>query len=442
MSDVKLMTEEEIKKGYAENNMDVVNGVLRGEIKRAPEGYQPEAQPIEAPKVEDNKPVETVIPATTVEQPKEDKPIEPIIDEREVELERLRKYAETIEAQKREEVEQLLKEKAAAESKIEEERKARLEFERKLREQEERKILAETSPKSSENVDEDDPYASDYSKKTRQEVKNLEKTIEELKKTSPIANDPELKSALNDLKVYKEQIEQDKKQKAIEEQKKKTEEARNKLFAEIEGFQGKHEDLRTNIDVRRLNDEYLKFRENMRWLMKPKNDRELDRSLNQFFDAATGEQLRQKATAAGIKPPEDYEKFQKLAELVDLKNGLEVNPITGDIQEIKDENGNRVRYRSIEEAYRVKHFYEDLNKARREATLDIKNKIEKLNERAITLDNKTTAATGTTMSKEDAIKYISTITPDVYQKDPQKHSVIKEAYALLGMAPPKYRGRI
>jgi hypothetical protein len=309
-------------------------------------------------RVKAEEPVEEVQQPTTVE-PAAETPKEPSIDEiiaKEQEAARARvrevesTYAE-LEMKRKLEHDQLL-------SQIAQEKKAREEIERKLREAAVTRVAS-----GPENVqEEDEDLASDYAKNTRKMVSELKETISSL-----ATGDPRIQTLEEKIQKY-EQMEADRKR--VDEQERadrKRKEAEQRISNEVKSLQSKYTELQSENDFIKMSEDFNSFRTALVNAVGATTQADQDRMLMTYFDENRGRELREAVKEQGVVPPKDYDKFIKIAELIDMTNGIEYDPILERFVDIKNANGETVRYRSIEEAYRVKNFNNELINTKRKS---------------------------------------------------------------------------
>ena len=125
-------------------------------------------------------------------------------------------------------------------------------------------------------------------------------------------------------------------------------------------------------------------------------------------------------------------------DLVDLKNGIQYNPKTGEDEYITDSIGNRVRYRSIEEAYKVSNYFDTMNKARIDSYKEVNEKLTARNAAPVVLDVSETAPLETTYTEEQMRELMATPERQL-KRNPQLRQQVENLYASLGMEAPKYK---
>ena len=414
--EVTEMTVEEIREGYDRNDQSVIDGVLRGTIKskKAESTSEENVTEVSTPIGEETTPDQITSDDSIERTEVEETPSAPS----DIELEQ--RYAETVRKQEQEKQAELLLQMEKTKQEKAQAEEARKQLERRVKELEDMKSSQPEVPVSMQDV-EDDEYASEYAKTTR-------KMIQEMRSEFNFDEHPKLKMMEQKLKVFEQNEAEKAKREHILALEKAQKEQKQKLFGEIESFQSKHPDFKTSKPISQLNDEATKFRQDLAWLIKADSEAETDKVLAKFFDEEGGEGLRVKAEQAGIRIPQEYEKFSQLAKLWDLKNGLETDPVSGSIREIKDEFGNPVRYRSVEEAYILSNYHDEINRARREARIEVRDKVNKINSGASTLDNNTTSSSNQEMSAQDALQIIRKDSRD-FRKVPGNLELLQKAYA-------------
>jgi hypothetical protein len=157
-------------------------------------------------------------------------------------------------------------------------------------------------------------------------------------------------------------------------------------------------------------------------------------------DYLNGGNTKQIADEKGLKLPPDYDKYQAIVELNDMKRGVRYDSVIGKEVPILNDDGEQVKYRSFEEAYRVKNYYDEISNARRQASKDIAKKLDEAKNGATVLRNEQVDqfTAGLTADQE---KEIINWHPREYMNNPEKLELVKQVYAKRGLEIPQYRGR-
>jgi DNA repair exonuclease SbcCD ATPase subunit len=419
MENVIFKSYDEIQAGYDSGDMEIINGVLEGTISLAPE-----------------QPTET-FQETVVEQPVEQTVNPPIVEEDEEDVRsRINHYEEELEREKRiremeiQEAQRKFEETEAqrlALLKINaEEKRKREEIENRLRELDR---MSTTTQQSSDETEEDE-FVSEYTKKTRQMVEELRNQLGNNPKTA------ELEERIQKFEqMESERIQRQKELELMEQQ--RIQERR--MYEDVGRLQTRYDELKTEKNIEDVHKEFEVFRKEFAQTLNVQGH-DLERSLMQFFDAERGKDLRSQVEKRGLKVNNDIEKFVKIAELVDLMNGKEYDPVLQKFVPVLSQTGDPVRYRSLEEAYRVKHFNDITMAAKKRGIMEAKNQLEMLNNAPATLKNTETKPAGGGMTVEQANELINT-PPERYANDPEMYNLVKRAYAMAGIEMPVYRGR-
>lgn len=422
MSDeVKEMTVDEIQRGYDANDLDIINGVIQGKIKTRKEPSVQTDVPAEKPDLGATQTIETPT-ETNIEPVENDTSI--IVKHYEEEQARLKRLADDLERQKREETERALIKEQEFQKKIEEERKRSKELEDRIR-------ASVPSEPTDKGILDDEPFASDFSKKTRE-------LVEQLQSQSPNKEDVALIKA--ELQRIKDREAAEDAKRKEEAERRRKEEAEQRLFEDINRLQKSYPELQSRKDFREMTDEFNEFRGKLVNTLGVTNPVEQDKLVMKYLDPEKGAELRRDLETTGIKPPDDVEKFVQLAGLVDMTRGIEYDPVTEKFVEVKNSYGDPVRYRSIEEAYRVKYFYNEINNAKKKVLTQVKNKLDVVQTSAQNrISNSQSAPIEEGLSKEAAGQIIQSA--ELYVYDKNKYETLKRAYAKLNLAPPEYRGK-
>jgi hypothetical protein len=397
------MTEEEIRREmYENNNVDVINGVINGTIKA--KVAVPETEEVSEPVVT-NEIVEDTVQNTEQE-------VIPEIDE----LERIRRHNEFLKQQADEIKRREAEEKKQLVIEREKERKRNEELEQELQRLKENQAK-NTSP-ISPTADEDDEYASDYSRRTRQMIEELKQSI-----GHNATSDPRVSEFIRKFE-----------EKEREEENKRTE---RKQLDEIERFQSTYSELKTSKPITEIHKEYLSFIEELASAMNLKSNVQVKKAVEDYYKDGETKKIADKY---GLKGPVDYDKYRIIVDLIDLKRGVEYNPYSGREEPILDDEGNRIRYRSLDEAYRVSNYSDEINRRVIGAHKDIQRKLSEINDAPVLM-------TATEVSQPEQVSTIETdrqlisLDPRQYEKNPELKKAVNEAYMRLGVEPPKYRGR-
>lgn len=415
MSETISLPKEEIQNKIKEGDMNVINGVLTGTVKQ-------QVAVNDAPAQETTE----VAPVVT-ETPIETETKKPETNE---EVEFLKKRAELIEQREREDKERILRDKAKAEQELASERKRREEIEQRIQLlEEQRKQKPSSDPVSAE----DDEFASDYAKATR-------KMVEELKESGGInSGSADLGKRLESIEKTLEKVEHEKKAQAEAEQANKN---KQKFYEEIASFQNQpgRETFKTSVPYGKLYEDFLRFREDVAFVTKAKKPQDVDKTVMTMLDPANGKNVQEEFKSKGVKIPDELDKFWKIVELIDFKNGVEYDPVGQKFVQRVDSYGNPVRYASLDEAYKIKYYYESINEVKKKTMSEINQKVTTLNNTPKTLGTAETSAHEGGLTTENVAQLIR-LDPRSYENNPELKDKVKQAYASVGLQMPEYRGR-
>lgn len=407
--EVTYLSTEEIKAGMESGNLDIINGVLSNTV-----------LPIEMKPVEDTSSQNVSQDIVTTNN-------EPVVNQSSVidEVEQARLYAEMIAERERKKEEDYQRKLKEVEETLRREKQAKEEMVQRLQQLEQQKTQPQPVQQDL-NSDEDDEYVSDYAKRTRQ-------IVEELARNGGANPDyKQLQEELNRLKMeFDNRKEEERKRKEKEEQ----DSAQRKLFDSIRSFQIANNEFQTSKSFNEIHDEYLKFRKDISYISNAQNIQQLESAIDEYYK---GGDIKTIADKNGIKPVTDYDKFNKIMELIDLKDGIKYDPKTGDYIPITDDNGNRIRYRSLDEAYRITNFYDELNKARKQSYKEVSNKLSSLQNAPVTLPNNSTMSFDEKLTV-DQLRNIINMPVNEWKNNPVKRTMVEKAFSELGLEPPKVR---
>jgi hypothetical protein len=413
--------QQSLNSGDKEKELSVANAILAGNIEIKQSEIPKEETDVQLPQNQQTKEEKT--------EENEEVKVEPIVNDSLDEVERQRRYSEFLEKKAQEDNDRYLIELKNREELIKKEKAEREELEKKLRQLEEiKKEQPSTAMSNQDEIDEEDEFATEYSKKTR-------KMVEELK--SQVGDSPVVKELVEKIRKIESEYETQKNENLKNRQEKERKEQEEKVFDSIRQFQIKYPELQTKQDIQKLDEEYLNFRKNIAYITKAKNSKDLEEAIENYYNDGD---IKKLADQHGIKPMEDYNKYITIANLMDIKSGIQRNPKTGEEKPILDENGEQVRYRSIEEVYRLSNYHNDLTKARQNTMKEVSKKLEEIQSAPVTLSPDSTG-TFTTGYTQEQIREILSWDPKVWVNDPEKKRIVEEVYLKQGLPPPRYRGR-
>jgi hypothetical protein len=376
---------------------------------------------------QDNVPVSTDTPISEV--PLEGTVTEPVIEQPSIdvtEYERQKKYNEFLEKKAQEEHNRAMFELKRREEELAKERAAKEELEKKLQQL---SAIKQNEPSNSITTqEEDDEYASEYAKRTRQMVEDLKNRVGD----NPVVD--ELVTKINEIQSdFQQRKQAEAREKAEREQREKE----NRVFENIRDFQRRFPELQTSKDIKDIDQEYTNFRKDIAFLINAKESYQVDKAIEDYFK---GGEVRKQADERGIKAIPDFEKYNNIADLIDIKNGIQRDPITGQYVPILDDDGVQVRYRSLDEVYKLKNHENEIINARKQSYHEISKKLETLQNVNVTIkpDKTSPIAGGYTPEQE---REILNWKPEVWIRDPDKRRVVEEIYTKHGLELPHYRGR-
>lgn len=417
----RYMTEEEINSGIESGNLEIINGVISGEIV-AGTGETENAQH-EEDQQDVNEQEET---ASNTEEVEEETVVD--VDERE---EALKQYEMELEAERKirlereAEARKLLEDLKAAEN-------LKQERDRLAKELEEARARLSSQVKdepSSEQSTEDEQFESDYSKATRRE-------LEEIKKSLVNAPASGVQDIIKKLEALEGKLESVSKRDEAAEKERQAKQIQERLFSEIEEFQKRNEDFRTSKPVKDLHSEYNELCRRVSEFIGSKDQRDVNLAVYNILRGKTprDKQMREKLEKVGVDIDNDLNKFLDICDMVDRKNGKRYDKYTGKLEDIVDSNGLPVRYRSLDEVYKLSDFKKAATVAAQKAVRDVADRLIKREESAVTLDNSETsdAKDVGVMSKEE-IEAILDMSPSKILKNPALKEKLERAYKQLGI---------
>lgn len=423
------MTAEEIRQGAytgdKEKDLQMINAFLSGNV-----SVKQQEVSNEEPTTLDNTVTETSTEGETVTEPDFDAEEE----------ERKRKYEQFLKekelaAQIEEERKKQLLIAKQKEEEIKKEREARLELEKKLKELSElqQTKTQQQSTTDSYTDDSEEEFVSDYAKGTREKVDRLESLINEFG-----SNHPKVKELEEEIRTFREEFKvvmEERQRKAREEEEKRQ---RDKLYGGIREFQNRYPELKTTVDIEEVDRQYQQFRNDMAVAIKAKSVFELEQAIADYF---AGGDYKKIADEKGIKAPADYDKYQAIVELYDMKRGIKYDPVTGKENPILNDEGQRVTYRSLEEAYYVRNREKELADMRRKSSQEIAKKISQINGGAVELPSNMNGQVVQQGYTKDQVNTLLNTDIKAIINDPVKLDEFKRLSIAMGYDAPVYRGR-
>lgn len=423
------MTAEEIRQGAytgdKEKDLQMINAFLSGNV-----SVKQQEVSNEEPTTLDNTVTETSTEGETVTEPDFDAEEE----------ERKRKYEQFLKekelaAQIEEERKKQLLIAKQKEEEIKKEREARLELEKKLKELSElqQTKTQQQSTTDSYTDDSEEEFVSDYAKGTREKVDRLESLINEFG-----SNHPKVKELEEEIRTFREEFKvvmEERQRKAREEEEKRQ---RDKLYGGIREFQNRYPELKTTVDIEEVDRQYQQFRNDMAVAIKAKSVFELEQAIADYF---AGGDYKKIADEKGIKAPADYDKYQAIVELYDMKRGVKYDPVTGKENPILNDEGQRVTYRSLEEAYYVRNREKELADMRRKSSQEIAKKISQINGGAVELPSNMNGQVVQQGYTKDQVNTLLNTDIKAIINDPVKLDEFKRLSIAMGYDAPVYRGR-
>jgi len=423
------MTVEEIRRGAytgdKEKDLQMINAFLSGNV-----SVKQQEVSNEKPATLDNTVTETSTEGETVTEPDFDAEEE----ERKRRYEQFLKEKELAAQIEEERKKQLLIAKQKEEE-IKKEREARLELEKKLKELSElqQTKTQQQSTTDSYTDDSEEEFVSDYARGTREKVDRLESLINEFG-----SNHPKVKELEEEIRTFREEFKvvmEERQRKAREEEEKRQ---RDKLYGGIREFQNRYPELKTTVDIEEVDRQYQQFRNDMAVAIKAKSVFELEQAIADYF---AGGDYKKIADEKGIKAPVDYDKYQAIVELYDMKRGVKYDPVTGKEIPILNDEGQRVTYRSLEEAYYIKNREKELADMRRKSSQEIAKKLSQINGGAVELPSNMSGQVVQQGYTKDQVNTLLNTDIKAIINDPVKLDEFKRLSIAMGYDAPVYRGR-
>lgn len=429
------LTAEEIKNGFntgdRKKDAEMINSFLSGQVSiRSESDLDPSqeltdvGQDVTVEETPDQS-IDTQDSETSV--PDEGEP--DTVNEYNEQLEQQRAYAELLEQRRQEEHEEHLRKLKEREDELKREKDAREELETRLRQLEELREQRPTSPDNIPAEDEEDEYASEYVKRTRRMVEELKATVG--------ATDPVVKELREKIESISSEYEAEREARRKHEKEKAEREAAERQYNTVRDFQKKFPELQTQKDIQEVEDEYFAFRKKVVDVTGVRNAADLDKKIEDYRRGGETKALLEKY---GVKPPDGYDQYLNILDLIEMKRGYKYDPVLGKNVPILDDEGQPVRYRSLEEAYRIKNFEAEVTRKKQEAYKDIQKKLSEVQQSAVELPPDATEGFSTGLTAEQEREYLY-MDPREWSRDPEKKRLVEMVYRKRGLDVPKFRGR-
>lgn len=410
-------SQEAVKQAYntgnKEQDLATINALISGQVQiKSPDVQSSISEPITTNNDQPTMVVENI--------PNEVVPIDV--------LEEQRRYNAFLEDKQKTEHYKYLADLKAREDEIVKERTAREQAEERIRQLSETQNVRPLNNSTEAPTDEEDEaYISEYAKRTRAMVEEIR---------SQTGNFPAVQELADKVSTIEKDYNRRRQDAERVQQEKETKDREQKIFDSIRQFQTKVPELQTTEDIKEIDQKYLKFRKDIGHLVNAKSVIDIEKAIKNYYE---GGEVKQKAIENGIRELPDYNKYSKIAELMDLKNGVRYDPIIGKEIPVLDDEGNRVRYRSLDEVYRLNSFDEQLVNARKQTMKEISNKLTSINNAPVTLTNDYSDAftSGFTVEQE---REVLNMDPKEWS-NPEKRKMAEIVYAKRGLELPQYRGR-
>jgi len=372
------LTKEEADKRIDEGDVEIINGLLSGEVVI---GEQPVEETVEEEEV------------PTEEQPVvEEAPVEEA-NEQDDRAEIARKYKE--EAEKRADEAK----KAAEEAQVAAEARQKLES-LKLKSVDEAKTFSVNMPEFEED-ETDKELAGSFSVNNR---KILDTLKESLGGAASVDQVRVLEEKLNAVLQIEEEKRKREEQSAAERAER---ERKNKLFSDVDAFGKKYKPFDTGKPTSQMFSEINDFKMGLKQYLQTEDNAVVEVAYRKAING-TDDGLVKGINSAGIKIPDGADKYIKLAEIVDLKNGVTFNEYSGKYETVTDEFGNRVILRSLEDAYKLSRFNDLINEAKKEQVEQIQQTLSNRENSAVELpDTNVDGDSAEVMSIEEKEKILS-----------------------------------
>ena len=413
------LNRDEASQRIDSGDLEVINGLISGDvvIGEAPEG---EGQPQE-PVQQEQAVVET--PAPVAQEPVA--PQQEVVTETNEPVEQPNEQAAQQEIENRYEVEKKAREQAEAKARADAET-ARLARE-KIEEIKSLNISDISSVKvDMPDVQEDDmaaDLAGEYGRNTRTIVDSIKESLGNAASVDQITA---LEQKLNAILELEEGRRKSDEVAAAERAKR---ERFNKLFTEVDAFSNEHQDtFGLNRSASSVYEDTLAFKNKIKNYLGTDDPMQIESAYRKAVTGSDNE-LVEKLKAVGVSAPSDALNYLKLAEVVDLKNGYKFNDYTGQFEEIKNSDGDRVVLQSIDDAYKLSRFNDIMNEAKASQAKEIEKKLtERSNGATLLPDVDVSDGDNGAMTLEEKQRILS-LPPSAFKNNPD---LVNKLNSIIG----------
>jgi hypothetical protein len=237
------------------------------------------------------------------------------------------------------------------------------------------------------------------------------------------SNDPEMRKVFDMV----EGIEQ---QKEEEENKRRETEKDRLVDEEVSDFWKSHSDYKTDATYKDSTDEYYAFASKIAQDMGFDTN-QLQLFLTKLAQPSTKGKLVSVLKDKNITIPGCFDRVYNTITVMDYKDGVKINPTTGEAEEIKDRYGKRQTLPDLDLAYHAMNRNSILASQKRQAILEVSERSQKLDSGANTFS----ASRLDSISPDDVMgaQEIARILADV-RENPKKYQTDPEAMARYDMA--------
>ena len=427
--DIEFNTPDQVRAGLQDRDPEVQRAAIMAHQENLNRVEEiPEVEDI--PVIEEtNEVIEQIPPIETVTEEVDIPPTEPEISES-------ARYTAYLEQEIKNNKEKLNHESAeTAKFRTESEENRRL-FDEAKRKLDNSALTLNTSPETL--PDEDDEFASDYEKKTRLELAQLKSRIDINRSNNPDVT--ELRRELKDIKDAQTRIDQIKKD---NDAKKHQEKLTQTLYDDVSSFQNGYSQFTTPKPVRDLNEDFLRFRDQLAtvYAIDPKDQEAVNVLESKYFKRFDNSNVFNKMTERGITPPEGTDILRDIIKYNDLKNGYQVDDMSGKKIPVTNSFGKQVSYGTIEEAYIIKNHSTLRADALNEASVEIQNKIINHRQSAVEVGNGNAAPITSVPPQEETEYYIRLQAHEIKKLSPNQLEAWANAYRSVHKTePPKIPG--
>lgn len=276
-----------------------------------------------------------------------------------------------------------------------------------------------------EDEEEELEYASKITLNTRRMVADLKADLQKLTGTADISNLAAKIQKMENADLERQKIEEKERKDTL------AKEARNKVFNEVRLLQERAPYFQTKNSIDNLYENYVEFKKNVASVIKVEDTNLINKAV---YSAIRGEDesaknLQKALSLAGVNTLDEGAKYLDILDIIDAKNGVKFNVSSGKYDTITDDFGNPVKLRSLQDAYKLSNYYQEMTSVGKEVARDIQKKLDILQNSAQTLDNSQVSDNTERGTSLDEMRTLLEMPSDVIKKNPELRAKLNKYLA-------------